>query len=112
MVCLILHRKQRKDSEIMKKNEMYRLTITQITKKEYGTGEGKNTYDDRQDVSYESENLGDLLYIIQASESVKPVLRPMTLMIIVATASFSGAVKVTAVEYGVELDVGVFPSNV
>lgn len=57
----------------MKKNEMYRLTITQITKKEYGTGEGKNTYDDRQDVSYESENLGDLLYIIQASESVKPV---------------------------------------
>lgn len=73
MVCLILHRKQRKDSEIMKKNEMYRLTITQTTKKEYGTGESKSTYDDKQSVYYESENLGDLLFIIQTSESVKPV---------------------------------------
>lgn len=52
---------------------MYRLTITQTTKKTYGTGESKDTYDDKQSVSYESENLGDLLFIIQTSESVKPV---------------------------------------
>lgn len=52
----------------------YRLTITQVTTKQYlnaHTNE-KDTYDDRQSVNYESENLGDLLFMIQTSESVKP----------------------------------------
>lgn len=52
----------------------YRLTITQVTTKQYlnaRTNE-KDTYDDRQSVNYESENLGDLLFIIQTSESVNP----------------------------------------
>lgn len=52
----------------------YRLTITQVTTKQYlnaHTNE-KDTYDDRHSVNYESENLGDLLFMIQTSESVKP----------------------------------------
>lgn len=46
----------------------YRLTITQTTRKQYGD----DTYDDNQSVVYESDILGDLLYIIQTSESVNP----------------------------------------
>lgn len=52
--------------------EKYRLTITQITKKSFTHEKGDSTYDDRQNISYESENLGDLLFIIQTSETVKP----------------------------------------